>query len=236
MTQEINLRKDLAAWYKFDAEWYDGNDILDASPNRIHATAEGGVTVDSESPIGGAATFDGSDDRFVTSSSISVEQGKPFTIISKHKPNDIGNNGKQQLRFQIGNLIRFHHGDNTTNAAQAFGIDNSTALPNFEFGNAGNFRDEWCFVVTTIDPDTGRVVAHLYDNNGVIQGGGIDDSWDGVYDSTGTGQVYVGYGPPDFGPIWQANDTALFAIWERVLNESEIEALRNVKGPMVQQL
>ncbi|WP_042662554.1 LamG-like jellyroll fold domain-containing protein [Haloferax sp. ATB1] len=61
---QLNLQDGLEAWYTFDDVDYDGgrNVVRDRSGNGRHLALNGGVSMGKPSPVGEAASFDGTDD------------------------------------------------------------------------------------------------------------------------------------------------------------------------------
>lgn len=120
---QINLQDGLEALYTFDDVDYDGGRGIyrDRSGNGRHLTLNGGVTTGQSSPVGEAASFDGSDD--YGSAPAPLTNNSPYAVgvifnadsVSSNQylidTND-GTNGWVIEVTSAGNL-RFRHRDDT---------------------------------------------------------------------------------------------------------------------------
>lgn len=221
MTQDINLQRKQEVFYKMDPEWFNGSTLSDKSTNRRTAGANGGVVVNANSPYGGAAGFDDTDDYFtVTGENLGYTDSQAMFAIVKWDSvtdtgfdvtcgNDDGTNGVLLgVNHTVG--IQFDLRDDTGTAQQC-------VYPDVD-------PDVWYSIIAQWD---GEVMKLYVDGEAV-------DTQDVTTHNAGTNTFEIGRSTLD--KWYMGGEIAAVGRWSRSLNEDEVEALSEMKGPMVQQL
>lgn len=235
MTQQVNIQKNLRALYKFDSEWFDGDDLIDLSVNRNHATASGGVVVDTESPYGGASKFDGTDDSFIVPGDDLVSttltnvfgpsQSFSLTVVYRTSSNGVifYPGADYEVDFGVASnsaVLSWYDGTSVSSVtSSADEVDKEWHVTTFIVDGPANEQQIWTDsnVVAnnelTYDPNSISDISRIGSKNGDTY-----FSEEMEYDTEFTGQM------------------AYLAVHTRVLREAEIKALHEMKGPMVQRL
>lgn len=224
MTQKIDLQKGLEALYTFDNADTDGqrNRLLDRSGNGNHGDLNGGVTTGTNSKVGEAYSFDGSDDN-VTSSNFQGwvnNLNDEFSVFVLFKVNSLSstsgvlNSGQGPLSIGVETDGSIRCAVNYTDAGNDFYADGSVSTA------------EWVTASVVSSISEGSIITRQ--GNDVIN----------LRTPNGTNYVkkdYITMGADAFGNNLSGNIAAA-GFWTKALSKSEIEQLNRQTDRMVNYL
>jgi len=220
---ELNLSKGLEALYTFDAPDFDSqrNHMRDRSGHGHHAVASGGPTLGVESPVGEAASFDGSDDYFDTGDPLAAEEQTVFAVVNFDDLNDRVVAGTSRLSADGDDGYQIWAKGGTRLIFQiADGVDGSNTQASWSTDRTG----EWLRLVGRWTGEEVQLIAN----------GELKDSKPETTHTQADTNTKIGVRQGD--DLNYKGDIAVFGRWSRSLTWSEIQEINRMTARRVSRL
>lgn len=216
MTQALNLRRGLEAWYEFDNRYFDGgaNELKDSSGNGITGDVEGGITFGVSGSDGfDSASFSG-DGHIKTRDE---REESPFTLFTRAKFD-----GDDGIQFIVGN----YDGNNNGYAISQNDTEFRFTLPDEGLSaEVDTLSDIWFNAFCIHHGDAVELFVPELD----IHKHGDRDEYDPdkQFDQLTIG----GRGLDESSSYRMEGNIAIYAEWSRVLSQVEQQFLLKMTGP-----